>query len=135
MPFPDSLPNPRRVWLGVFAALASAGALSACTTTPEPQQPDPLASLPEEFLKEENTKTYGVIEEDHAQYEWTSREFEDGRFANELDNSPLSASQSDYQPITGEPERPKMTQASKDARKVKMTKASKASKLKKRKSK
>lgn len=79
--------------LGV-AALATA---MGCTTT---QTDAEKTFLPEEYTKDAEAGTYGVIEEDHANYEWTGRRYEDGRFSDELDNSPLRGE--DYKPITAD---------------------------------
>lgn len=78
---------------GLAALATSVG----CTTT----QPDAEKTfLPEEYTKDAEVGTYGVIEEDHANYEWTGRRYEDGRFSDELDNSPLNGEE--YKPITAD---------------------------------
>jgi|GEM_PF-3677918 len=113
-----------------LSVLLTFGCLSAvslgaigCTTTsevPEAQQ----NVLPDEYTKEENTHTYGVIEDDLEAYQWTGGRYDDPRFAEELDNSPQKVEPT-YEPQFSR------SQIKPKPRKMKVVKASSRSKARK----
>jgi hypothetical protein len=73
----------RRGWVYAFLLPAF---LVACTTTKPAEN-----QLPEEYLETSESPAFGTIEDESEAYPWTSKQYEDPRFAAQLDNSPYRA--------------------------------------------
>ena len=66
---------------GALAAVSTACTSTAARTDGVEEPLDPSLT--------EDPQIFGTIDEDYANYQWTGKEYEDKRFAAELDNSPL----------------------------------------------